>query len=149
MTLSILILNGPNLNLLGTRQPEIYGHTTLADIEASCHDFAKTTKCEITFEQDNHEGGLVDRIHAASGVHDGLILNAGAYTHTSVAIADAVRSVGLPMIELHLSNIHAREDFRQKSFLSAVAVGLICGFGAKGYPLAITALSDHLSEGHK
>lgn len=142
--ISILILNGPNLNLLGTRQPEVYGATTLADIEASCRALADALGIELAFHQDNSEGALVDHIHAARGTHDGIILNAGAYTHTSIALMDAVSSVDLPVIELHLSNIHAREDFRHVSYIAKVALGVICGFGAKGYELAIQAMVDHL-----
>ncbi|SHK80458.1 3-dehydroquinate dehydratase [Roseovarius marisflavi] len=141
---AILILNGPNLNLLGTRQPDVYGHTTLADIEAMCRNKAKALGVELGFGQSNHEGTLVDEIHAARGLYNGIILNAGAYTHTSVALRDAISSVELPMIELHLSNVHAREEFRHTSFLSAIAVGVICGFGAKGYGLALEAMVGHL-----
>jgi len=141
---SILILNGPNLNLLGTRQPEVYGHTTLDDIKALCAQTAKELGCTIAFEQTNSEGALVDMIHDAPGTHDGIILNAGAYTHTSIALMDALASVELPAIELHLSNIHAREEFRHTSYISKVALGVICGFGPQGYPLALRALRDHL-----
>ncbi len=146
MTHSILILNGPNLNLLGTRQPEVYGSTTLADIEALCEARAKELGIDIAFAQSNHEGALVDMLHAARGVHDGVILNAGAYTHTSVALMDAISSVMLPVIELHLSNIHAREAFRQHSYIAPVAIGQICGFGAAGYPLAMEAMVSHLTK---
>jgi 3-dehydroquinate dehydratase-2 len=141
---SILILNGPNLNLLGTRQPEVYGHTTLADIEALCMDAAKSLGCSMAFEQSNSEGALIDAIHAARGKYDGIILNAGAYTHTSIALMDALASVEIPTIEVHLSNIHAREEFRHTSYISKVALGVICGFGVKGYPLALKALTEHL-----
>lgn len=141
---SILILNGPNLNLLGTRQPEVYGHTTLADIEASCHAHAKTAGITVACAQSNHEGVLVDEIHAAKGCHNGIILNAGAYTHTSVALRDAIASVEVPTIELHLSNIHAREPFRHVSHIGPVALGQICGFGAHGYLLALDAMIAHL-----
>lgn len=140
MTHSILILNGPNLNLLGTRQPEVYGPTTLADIEALCLEKAKALGVQIVFVQSNHEGEMIDMLHGARGVHAGVILNAGAYTHTSVALMDAISSIMLPVVELHLSNIHAREAFRQKSYIAPVAVGQICGFGAAGYPLAMDAL---------
>lgn len=140
MTHSILILNGPNLNLLGTRQPEVYGPTTLADIEALCLEKAKALGVQIVFAQSNHEGEMIDMLHGARGVHAGVILNAGAYTHTSVALMDAISSIMLPVVELHLSNIHAREAFRQKSYIAPVAVGQICGFGAAGYPLAMDAL---------
>jgi len=141
---SILILNGPNLNLLGTRQPQVYGHTTLADIEALCHQKAAALEVSIAFSQSNSEGALIDMLHAARGTHDGVILNAGAYTHSSIALMDAIASIELPVVELHLSNIHAREAFRHKSYIAPVAIGQICGFGAAGYPLAIDALLGHL-----
>jgi 3-dehydroquinate dehydratase-2 len=146
MKRSVLILNGPNLNLLGTRQPEVYGPTTLADIEALCATKATALGVDMTFAQSNHEGVLVDMLHAARGVHAGVILNAGAYTHTSVALMDAISSAMIPVVELHLSNIHAREPFRQKSFIAPVAIGQICGFGAAGYPLAMDALITYLGD---
>ena len=142
---SVLILNGPNLNLLGTRQPEVYGHTTLADVEAMCRAAGTRLGLDIAFEQSNHEGVMIDAIHAAKGTHDALVINAGAYTHTSVALMDAVASVELPMVEVHLSNIHARETFRHTSYLSKVAVGMLCGFGAKGYVMALDALAERLA----
>lgn len=138
---SVLILNGPNLNLLGQRQPEVYGRTTLADIEASCAAHAVDLKLDVAFIQSNHEGVMIDAVHAAKGVHAGLIINAGAYTHTSIALMDAVASVEIPMVEVHLSNIHARETFRHVSYLSKVALGQICGFGAQGYLMALDALA--------
>jgi len=141
---SILILNGPNLNMLGTRQPEIYGHTTLDDIARSCHEHGSARGIAIAFEQSNSEGALVDMIQDARGTHDGIVLNAGAYTHTSIALRDAISAAELPVVELHLSNIHAREPFRHRSHIAPVAVGVICGFGAAGYPLAIDALAAHL-----
>lgn len=144
MAFSLLILNGPNLNLLGTRQPEIYGHTILADVEALCVAAAASHGATAQCLQSNHEGELIDAIHGARGVHDGIVINAGAYTHTSIAIADALRGVALPAIELHLSNIHAREAFRHTSYIAPVAIGQICGFGAAGYGLAITALCGWL-----
>jgi 3-dehydroquinate dehydratase II len=147
MTRSILILNGPNLNLLGTRQPEVYGPTTLADIEALCQAKAAELGIHIDFRQSNHEGVLVDTLHDARGKFSGIILNAGAYTHTSVALMDAISSIMVPVVELHLSNIHAREEFRKKSFIAPVAVGQICGFGAAGYPLAIEAIMAYIGEG--
>jgi 3-dehydroquinate dehydratase-2 len=141
---SILILNGPNLNLLGTRQPEIYGTMTLAGIEEMCADTAKSLGATVQCAQSNHEGVLVDTIHAAAGVHDGMVLNAGAFTHTSIALMDAIRSTGIVTVEMHLSNIHAREEFRQRSFIAPVALGQICGLGPAGYRFAIEALVDHL-----
>lgn len=146
MTRKILILNGPNLNLLGTRQPEVYGSTTLADIEAMCHAKAEALGVAVTFAQSNHEGTMIDMLHEARGSYDGVILNAGAYTHTSVALRDAISSIMLPVVELHLSNIHARESFRHVSHIAPVAVGQICGFGAAGYPLALEALVTHIGE---
>ena len=137
---SVLILNGPNLNLLGTRQPEVYGKTTLADVEALCAAETARLDLEMQFAQSNHEGALIDLIHEARGQHAGIILNAGAYTHTSIALMDAIASVELPVVEVHLSNIHARENFRHRSYIAPVAIGQICGFGVHGYVLAIQAL---------
>lgn len=142
----ILVLNGPNLNMLGTREPGIYGTTTLAMIEELCQTYGSGHGIEVTCVQSNHEGALIDAIHAAQGTIDGIVLNAGAYTHTSIAIRDAVSSVDVPVIELHLSNIHAREEFRHKSCFAPVALGQICGFGADGYVLAIDALRAHLKK---
>lgn len=144
MTYKILIMNGPNLNLLGTRQPDVYGKTTLADIEANCKEHAAVLGVEVTFMQSNHEGALIDALHDARGVQDGVVLNAGGYTHTSIALMDAISSCELPLIELHLSNIHRREPFRHQSYISKVAVGLISGFGAAGYTLAMQAMQQHL-----
>lgn len=141
---ALLILNGPNLNLLGVRQPEIYGRTTLAEVESLCRAKAQALGIRLDFAQSNHEGALVDAIHAARGVMDGIILNAGAYTHTSIALMDAISSTQVPTVELHLSNVHAREAFRQHSYIARVAVGVICGFGPAGYALAIDALLGHL-----
>lgn len=142
---SLLVLNGPNLNLLGTRQPEIYGATTLSEIEAMCRSRAAERGFDVECRQSNHEGALVDAIHDARVRHAGIVLNAGAYTHTSVALRDAISSVGLPAVEIHLSNIHAREAFRHRSHIAPVALGQICGFGPQGYLLAIDALVAHLS----
>lgn len=141
---SILVLNGPNLNLLGTRQPEIYGHTTLQDVEQMCVTWGKDAGLDVVCLQSNHEGAMIDAIHAAKGTHGGIVLNAGAYTHTSVALRDAIASVELPVVEVHLSNIHAREEFRHHSHIAPVALGQIAGFGAQGYDLAIQALAKHL-----
>lgn len=146
MKRSILVLNGPNLNLLGTRQPEVYGTTTLDDIKGLCEERAGILGVDLVFEQSNHEGVMIDAIHAAKGRHVGVILNAGAYTHTSIALMDAISSTMLPVIELHLSNVHAREEFRHKSYIAKVAVGVICGFGAAGYPLAMDALLNYVGD---
>ena len=134
----IAVLNGPNLNLLGQREPDIYGRTTLPEIEAMVREAARTHAVEIDWFQSNHEGALVDRIQAARS--DGtrfIVINPAAYTHTSVAIRDALAGVALPFIEVHLSNIHRREPFRHHSYLSDLAVGVICGLGANGYRLAV------------
>ncbi|GFE64322.1 type II 3-dehydroquinate dehydratase [Litoreibacter roseus] len=143
---SLLILNGPNLNLLGLRQPEVYGSVTLSDIEEVCQARASALGFDMTFFQSNHEGLLVDAIHDARGTHDGIALNAGAFTHTSIALMDAITSVELPCVEVHLSNIHAREEFRHRSYIAPVALGQICGFGAQSYLLAIDALASHLGQ---
>ena len=140
---SVLILNGPNLNLLGTRQPEVYGAETLSMVEDMCRAHGATHGLEVACFQSNHEGALLDQIHAAKGVHDGIILNAGAYTHTSVGLMDAIYSVEVPSVEVHLSNIHARESFRHTSYISKAVVGQICGFGSFGYLMAMDALVNH------
>ncbi|WP_171098986.1 type II 3-dehydroquinate dehydratase [Ruegeria sp. HKCCD7255] len=143
----ILVLNGPNLNLLGTRQPEVYGTTTLKMVEDMCAAHGQSLGLQVSHLQSNHEGVLIDAIHAARGVHDGIVLNAGAFTHTSVALMDAIASAEVPVVEVHLSNIHAREAFRHHSYIAPVAIGQICGFGALGYKMALDALAVHLSEG--
>jgi 3-dehydroquinate dehydratase-2 len=137
---SIHVLNGPNLNLLGTREPAIYGGTTLAEIETGLRAKAKARGFELVFRQSNHEGDLVTWIQEAGALGEDVILNAGAYTHTSVAIQDAIKGSGARVIEVHLSNVHARESFRHHSFISAVAVGVILGFGAFSYDLALEAV---------
>ncbi len=142
----VLILNGPNLNLLGTRQPEVYGHTTLKMVEETCVSHGVSIGLEVSHLQSNHEGVLIDAIHAAKGKQDGIVLNAGAYTHTSIALMDAISSVELPVVEVHLSNIHAREPFRHKSYIAPVALGQICGFGLQSYVMALDALSAHLQD---
>ena len=141
----ILVMNGPNLNLLGTRQPEVYGSETLTMVEERCVAYGKQVGMEVTCMQSNHEGVLLDAIHAAKGVYDAVILNAGAYTHTSIALMDAIYSVELPVVEVHLSNIHARETFRHTSYISKAALGQICGFGSQGYLMALDALRAHLN----
>lgn len=140
MSHTIHVLNGPNLNLLGTREPAIYGAATLADVEILCRETASHHGLELVFRQTNHEGALVDMIQAASGAV-GIVLNAGAYTHTSVALRDAIAAVGVPTVEVHLSNVFAREAFRHHSYLSPVVRGVICGFGPQSYALGIAALA--------
>jgi 3-dehydroquinate dehydratase-2 len=142
--LSVLILNGPNLNLLGERQPEIYGAETLRDIETMCRREAEALAMQVTFEQSNHEGTLVDQIQNAREQQDGIVINPAAYTHTSIAIRDAIAASRLPVVEVHLSNIHAREAFRSHSHVAPVALGQIAGFGSHGYLLALRALRHHL-----
>ncbi|MBR5090132.1 MAG: type II 3-dehydroquinate dehydratase [Ruminiclostridium sp.] len=137
----IFIINGPNLDMLGLREPEIYGSDTLESINAELADYCKTVGVTPTFFQSNSEGGLIDFIHSARGNADGIVINAGAYTHYSIAIRDAIASVELPCVEVHLSNVHKREEFRHHSVISAVCTGVICGFGKKVYRLAIDALS--------
>ncbi|WPZ34250.1 type II 3-dehydroquinate dehydratase [Thalassobaculum sp. OXR-137] len=137
----ILVLNGPNLNMLGVREPTIYGRDTLADIEAMCQERGEALGLGIDFRQSNFEGELVTMIQQARDSHDGIILNAGAYTHTSVAIRDALSVAELPAIELHLSNTYRREEFRHHSYLSGVVDGIIAGFGARGYVLALEAMA--------
>lgn len=142
---SILILNGPNLNLLGTRQPDVYGHETLHMVEEACKNHAQSLGLVAHCQQSNHEGVLLDAIHAAKGVHGGIVLNAGAYTHTSIALMDAIFSTEIPTVEVHLSNIHARDAFRHKSYIAPAAIGQICGFGSQGYLMAIDALARRLA----
>lgn len=140
-TPKILVLNGPNLNMLGVREPTIYGKDTLADVEALCRKTAKGLGVGIDFRQSNHEGELVSWIQEARGKMAGIVINAGAYTHTSVAILDALSLSELPVIEVHLSNVYKREPFRHKSYISPVARAVLCGFGAHGYALALDGLA--------
>lgn len=142
--LSVLILNGPNLNMLGKREPEIYGSQTLEDINQKLKGVAKDLGLSLTFFQSNHEGALVDRVQAALNVHQGILINPGAYTHTSVAIRDAISAVALPTVEVHLSNIHQREAFRHHSYIAPVAIGQISGFGANSYRLGLEGLARYL-----
>lgn len=144
---TVLVLNGPNLNLLGTREPQVYGSATLADVEALCRRRCTAHGLALDFRQSNHEGALIDAIHEAGRAHAagslaGVVFNAGAYTHTSVALHDAIKGTGVPVIEVHLSNVHAREPFRHHSYLSPVAAGIIVGLGPEGYGLAIDALAS-------
>jgi 3-dehydroquinate dehydratase-2 len=134
-----LILNGPNLNMLGTREPEIYGHTTLADIEAQCTSLATELHVTVDFRQSNHEGELITWVQQARGKFKAIIINAGGYTHTSIALMDALMATALPVYEVHLSNIFRRESFRHHSYISLAATGVICGLGAQGYRLALQA----------
>ena len=138
---TILVLNGPNLNLLGVREPQTYGKETLADIEEACLERAAALDLAVDFRQSNHEGQLVEWIQEARESADGIIINAGAYTHTSIAILDALRAAELPVIEVHLSNIFGREAFRHHSYISAVAKGVICGFAGQSYVLALDAIA--------
>lgn len=144
-THKILILNGPNLNLLGFREPEVYGRETLADVERACRKTAQTLGLEIDFRQSNREGELVDWIQEARTDHAGIIINAGAYSHTSVAILDALLAAERPVVEVHLSNLFKREEFRHHSYISQAAQGVICGLGAAGYLYALDALGRRLS----
>ena len=142
--MKILLINGPNLNLLGQREPEKYGSTTLADIEKMLLEKASEQNVELDTWQDNHEGNIVDKVQSAKGIYDGILINAGGYTHTSVAIRDAISAVGIPTVEIHMTNIHAREEFRHNSFLSAVCIGQIVGFKEQSYLLALEGLINLL-----
>lgn len=141
----VLVLNGPNLNMLGVREPEIYGNGTLADIEKTCQEYAAKLGLALDFRQSNIEGELVTWIQEARGSADAIIINAGAFSHTSVALLDALTIFEKPVIELHLSNVYAREAFRHRSYISSAANGIICGFGASGYALALDAVNRLLA----
>jgi 3-dehydroquinate dehydratase-2 len=148
---TLLILNGPNLNLLGSREPDVYGSTTLADVETLCREAAARSGHTIDFRQSNHEGALIDALHEAGRAHQagtltGVVLNAGAFTHTSVALHDAIKGIGAPVVEVHISNVHAREAFRHRSLISPVAAGIVVGFGVDGYALAIDGLARRASK---
>ena len=143
----ILILNGPNLNMLGVREPAIYGSDTLGDIEERCHAHAKGLRLDVDFRQTNIEGEVVTWIQECRTTHQGVIINAAAFTHTAVALLDALSLLDTPIIEVHLSNIFARESFRHHSYVSPVAAGVICGFGWRGYTLALEAIKDILDKG--
>ncbi|MAQ16547.1 MAG: type II 3-dehydroquinate dehydratase [Sandaracinus sp.] len=141
---TILVLHGPNLNLLGTRQVDVYGLTTLAAIDDSLRELAAELGVEVDCHQSNHEGELLDRLHAARATHAGVLFNFGAYTHTSIALGDALRAIPLPAVEVHLSNVHAREAFRAHSHTASAAVGVVTGFGADSYSLGLRALIGYL-----
>lgn len=143
---SILVLHGPNLNLLGKREPGVYGKVTLDEINRRLEQEAQALAVSLTSLQSNHEGALIDAIHDAMSLHHGILINPGAYTHTSVAIRDAIAGVNLPTVEVHLSNIHRREEFRHHSYIAPVAIGQICGFGAESYRLGLHALVNYLQQ---
>lgn len=140
----ILVLHGPNLNLLGKREPEIYGTLSLEDVNGALQALALEFECRLAFLQSNSEGTLIDAIQAAPGNYDGILINPAAYTHTSIALRDALAAVGLPFVEVHLSNIHRREEFRHNSYLAPLALGQICGFGLDSYLLGLRALFNYI-----
>lgn len=144
--LKILLLNGPNLNMLGLREPEIYGSETLSDLETAVQQYAASKQIEVRTLQSNSEGELVTAVQEARSWADGIVFNAGAYTHTSIALRDAISAVELPVVEVHISNVHAREPFRHHSYLSAVCLGVIAGFGRNSYFLGVDALERHFSD---
>lgn len=145
--MKILVLHGPNLNMLGVREPEVYGSDTLEDINRSLESAAADRGVALRIRQSNHEGVLVDEIQQALGREDGILINPGAYTHTSIALRDAIVAVGLPVVEVHMSDIHAREEFRHHSYIEAVALRQICGHGSESYLLGLEALVDHIGKG--
>lgn len=143
--MKLLVINGPNLNLLGTREPEKYGALTLADIETRLKNIANKHNIELETFQSNHEGEIIDKIQSAQNLCDGIIINAGGYTHTSVAIRDAIAAIAVPTVEVHMTNIHAREEFRHTSLISDVSIAQVVGFGAKSYEYALTGLIEYLT----
>lgn len=149
MPITILVLNGPNLNMLGTREPATYGNETLDDLAELCRTTASHLGMEIDFFQTNHEGQLIERIHQARGKHAGILINPAAWTHTSVAIRDALMAAELPVIEVHLSNVHRREAFRHHSYVSGIAVGVICGLGSSGYRFGLEHFAQLLGTHHE
>ena len=144
--MKLLLINGPNLNLLGTREPEKYGNTTLSDIENELKTKAKDSGAELECFQSNHEGEIIDKIHSVRGKCNGIIINAGGFTHTSVALRDAIASVEIPTVEVHMTNIHAREDFRHTSYISGVSVAQVVGFGKNSYKYALEGLLEYLKQ---
>ena len=145
ITKPIYVLSGPNLNMLGSRQPGVYGSKSLTDIEEQCRAYAAENGFEVICHQSNHEGDLIGWIHEAGNEGSAVALNAGAYTHTSVALYDAIKSVDVPVVEIHISNVHARESFRHHSMIAAACLGVVCGFGTNSYTLALQGLADHLN----
>lgn len=142
--MKIVVLNGPNLNLLGSREPDIYGRTTLADIDLMVFEWARHNGAKVSTLQSNYEGEIVSAIHEAGRNADGIVINPAAYTHYSYAIHDALKSIEIPAVEIHISNIHAREDFRKKSVTAPASIGIVSGFGAQGYIIALNALKDYI-----